>query len=468
MKKHSIIIALLLNWIPFLTFGQSDSLAFLQLEEFYQLVNNYHPLARQASLISARGELTVSQARGAFDPKLVSDFEKKTFDGKNYFDIWDTYVKVPTLLNIDLKAGYERNQGTFLNPENTVPSDGLYYAGVSVPVGQGLIYNQQNLNLKKSKYQNENLQNDANNVLNNLFLDANFAYWWWFENHQKRDAVTTNLRLIQERYEGIRQGVLNGENAAIDSVEMLIQVQQWSNNLKEAELNLQNSLLLLKNFIWSDSLNLNGMAPSEDVIGANAALDNYLDWALTNHPDLKKLNIESDILELDRKLSSAQTLPELNVNYNVLLSGQEETQNSFFSNNYKLGVNFVFPLLIRKERAKLKIVKIKQQEYDLKINQKSREIFNKIQQSYNKVYTLEAMIDQQVDMQLNYNRMVQAEQSKFDNGESSVFLLNSRENKKLQGEIKLIELKAKHSRAIGELKWSTGKLYDDIKTLDNL
>ena len=458
MKKLNTILLIFLL-LPIWVWSQPT---IMDLEDFYDIVQQHHPIAKQAKLLNERGELVVSQARGSFDPKLVSDFNSKKYDGNNYFDLWDTYVELPTLLNFDLKAGYERNSGSYLNPENTVPVDGLYYAGISVPLGQGLIRNEAKINLQKSKYQNKAFQNDANNVLNNLFLDANHVYWWWYENYKKREAVQSNLRLINERFEGIRQGTINGENAAIDSVEMLIQVQQWTNNLMDAELNLQNSYLMLQNFIWSDSIQTPVLAPQSEVVQSQLNIEDYLDWAMLNHPQIKELSIESDILELDRKMSSEMLKPIIDVNYNLLLSGQEEIQNSFFTNNYKLGVEFVFPLLIRKERAELKMVKIKQQEYGFKIDQKNREIINKIQQNYNKLFTLQAMIQQQDQMLVNYERMLEAEQSMFDNGESSVFLLNSRENKKLQGQIKLIELEAKYSRTIGELKWSTGKLYDEI------
>ena len=458
MKKlRTLLLAFLL--FPIWAWSQSS---IINLEDFYEIVHLHHPIAKQARLLNERGELGVSQARGSFDPKIVSDFNRKKYDGKNYFDLWDTYVQVPTLLNFDVKAGYERNSGSYLNPENTVPTDGLYYAGISVPLGQGLIRNQRKINLQKSKYQNKAFQNDANNVLNNLFLDANHVYWWWYENYSKREAVKTNLRLINERFEGIRQGTLNGENAAIDSVEMFIQVQQWTNNLMDADLNLQNSYLMLQNFIWSDSIQTPALAPQSEVVQGQLNLDEYLNWAMIHHPQLKQLSIESNILELDRRMSSEMLKPIIDVNYNLLLAGQEDIPASFFSNNYKLGVEFIFPLFLRKERSKLKIVKIKQQEYNYKIDQKNREIINKIQQNYNKLSTLKAIIKQQEKMLVNYERMVDAEQSKFDNGESSVFLLNSRENKKLQGQIKLIELEAKYSRAIGELKWSTGKLYDEI------
>ncbi|UXP32748.1 TolC family protein [Reichenbachiella agarivorans] len=460
------IFTFLVLLLPWVANAQMDSIHYLTLDELYRHVRQNHPIAQQAILMNQRGSLTVSQARGAFDPKIVSGFDRKTFDGTNYYDLWDTYVKIPTLLNIDLKAGYERNQGTYLNPEHKVPADGLYYAGISVPLGQGLIHNERNINLQKSKFTQKAFENDANNVLNNLFLDVNYAYWYWFESHQKREAVRSNLSLIQERFEGIKQGTINGENAPIDSVEMLIQVQQWINNLRQAELDLQNSRLLLNNFIWSDSMDLSSFSPLIEDETQNLALDSYLDWAIINHPDLKQLSIESNILDLDRKLSSEQLKPIIDVNYNLLLTDQSELESSFYANNYKFGVQFAFPLLIRKERSKLKIIKIKQQEYDLKINQKTREVINKIQQGYNKVYTLEEMIEQQKDIQVNYEKMLQAEQVMFENGESSVFLLNSRENKKLLGQIKLIELQSKYQQSLGELKWSTGKLYDEINALN--
>ena len=458
MRITKIICSLILGLTLFESAAQKRDSVQFKLEEFYQQVKDHHPIARQATLIIERGRLTVTEARGSFDPKIVSDYNRKTFDGKNYFDIWDTYVKIPTLLNVDFKAGYERNDGLFLNPENTVPGNGLYYAGVSVPIGQGLIYNQNSIGLQKSKFENKSMKTKAISVVNNLFLDANFAYWWWFENYQKQEAVRTGLGLIEERFEGIRQSVLNGESAAIDSVEMLIQVQQWTNSLREAELHLQNSLLLIQNFLWSDELNPSSLNPVFDNNPQNDDINSYLEWALANHPDLQNLIIESNIIELDRKLNAAKVLPEIDLNYNVISTSPSNLETPSLNDNHKLGLHFAFPLLVRKERSKLKMVKIKQQEYGLKIDQKSREVLNKIQQSYNKVFTLQKMIEQQEEVVANYYRMLDGENTKFQNGESSIFLLNSRENKKLTGEIKLIGLKAKYHRAIGELQWSTGSL----------
>ena len=455
-----------LFWIGFVASlgiaeAQEKAKSVLSLEDYYAMVLNYHPIARQAAIFTEKGYFAVQEARGGFDPKLVSEYDRKDFKNLDYFDIWDTYLKIPTLLNVDLKAGYERNSGIFLNPERNVPSDGLFRAGVAVPLGRGLINNSRRIALKKGQFQERNFQNEGNRVLNNLLFDANHVYWTWYENEQKLSLVENNLQLIIQRFNGIREGVLRGENAAIDSVETLIQVQQWENNLVEAKLNVANTLLTVQNFVWSDSLQVPYYKPEYQGGVLDRRSEDFINQALASHPDLNKLTIKGSILELDRKQSAEQLKPILDVEYNFFAQKQEESQESFFSSNYKVGVQFEYPLLLRKERAKLQTVKLKQQENNLQIRQKNREVVNKISQSYNKVLAINELISQQERILINYERMLEAEQIKFENGESSIFLLNTRENKKLQSEVKLIELKAKQGKSIGELKWAAGQLHQE-------
>jgi hypothetical protein len=58
----------------------------------------------------------------------------------------------------------------------------------------------------------------------------------------------------------------------------------------------------------------------------------------------------------------------------------------------------------------------------------------------------------------NLIALVKAEESRFNNGESSLFLINSRENKALEALEKLIELKAKFAKTVYALQGSAGLL----------
>lgn len=464
--KVNILYLVVVIFSTTITNGQSREDSLLHVDSFYELVKAYHPIAKQASLIASRAEFEVMSARGAFDPKLVSKYSNKRFEDKQYYDNWNSYLHLPTRLNVDVKAGYERNDGIFVNPENNVPSTGLYYAGISVPIGQGLLVNSRNIQLKKSKITGISLENEAKIVLNNLLLDANHTYWLWYEAYEKSRLVRSNLAFINIRYEGIRQAAMNGEVAAIDSTEALIQAQQWTNNLKKADLEFTNSQLLIQNFVWSDSINTGDFFPLMIANNSVQSLDTYQDLSL-RHPELETIRLKNSMLALDRKLNAEQLKPTIDLNYNFLLSEQNNaSEHAFLSNNYKAGIDFSFPLLLRKERAKLNSVNIKQQENELKLNQKLREITNKVNQYYNKCLVLRDMIGEQQRMITNYITLLEGERTKFDNGESSIFLINSRENKRIAAEIKLIELQVEYGKTLGKLKWSTGIFGQDLNLIE--
>jgi outer membrane protein TolC len=464
--KISLLYTIVVVLTATYTNAQSKQDSLLEVDQFYNLVKAYHPIAKRATLIASRAEFEVMGAKGAFDPKLASKYNNKRFEDKQYYDTWNSYLHLPTRLNFDLKAGYERNDGAFLNPENNVPNSGLYYAGVSVPLGQGLLVNTRNIDLKKSRIMGMNLENEAKIVLNNLLLDANHTYWLWYEAYEKNRLVRANLSFITIRYEGIRQAALNGEVAAIDSTEALIQAQLWTNNQKKANLEYVNSQLFLQNFVWSDSLNIRDVSPLMVANNAVSPLINYQELAVY-HPEIETIRLKNSILVLDRKLSVEQLKPIIDLNYNFLLSEQNKaSEHAFLSNNYKAGVDLSFPLFLRKERAKLKSVNIKQQENDLRLIQKQREITNKVNQAYNKCLTLRDMIAEQQRMISNYIILLEGERTKFSNGESSIFLINSRENKRIAAEIKLIELQAEYGKSLGKLKWSTGTFGQDLDLIN--
>ena len=461
MRKCLFILTIL--WFS-LVEAQTDSL--FSISDLYREVFDNHPVSQQAELIKKRGKLELSGARGFFDPKLESNYSFKEFDDKLYYDLWDSYLKLPTALNVDLKVGFEQNTGQFLNPQNNLPGTGLYYAGISVPLGEGLFINERTFALRQGKITQRQLENEAFLVQNNLFLDTNFTYWTWNASFQKLLLFQEALNLAIVRYEGIKQAVLAGDEASIDSVEITIQVQQFQNELSKSQAEFVKNTLALQNMLWGDSTVFNRI-PTDSVIFENNPLSFYEDFAWTNHPDLVALDLKGQKLQVDRRMAAEQIKPDLNFNYNFLLgpAGSPNDIEGFQSNNYKGGINFSMPLLLRKERAKLKLTKVKISENDLKRDLKGREVINKIRANFNLVETYNQMIGQQRAAVQNYILMLEGERAKFANGESSVFLVNSRENKLVYARLKLIELEAAYRIYLGQLIWSSGYLPEFINSL---
>jgi outer membrane protein TolC len=63
------------------------------------------------------------------------------------------------------------------------------------------------------------------------------------------------------------------------------------------------------------------------------------------------------------------------------------------------------------------------------------------------------------ELSVSYGKLLlEAERLKFDNGESSIFMLNTRENKLLESELKLAEYKLKFIKIVLNIIYLNGNL----------
>jgi outer membrane protein TolC len=65
----------------------------------------------------------------------------------------------------------------------------------------------------------------------------------------------------------------------------------------------------------------------------------------------------------------------------------------------------------------------------------------------------------QENMVSNYRELLQGEITKFENGESSIFLINTRETELLDARLKLLKLQTKYEKAKIELLHAAGIPY---------
>jgi outer membrane protein TolC len=190
-------------------------------------------------------------------------------------------------------------------------------------------------------------------------------------------------------------------------------------------------------------------------------LEDLLTGAKLNHPKIQTLNRKIEVLESERRLKFQSLLPALNFNYNFLSKGYQPWKGvgqNVFENNYKYGIEFGLPLFLSQGRGEYRGAKIKIQTTDLQRDQVTLEIENKVRDYFNQLLTLRQQVKIYEDAYNNYVRLLRAEEIKFSIGESSLFLLNSRENKVLETRQKLLELKTKFFKSVIAVQWAAGNL----------
>ncbi|WP_353778910.1 TolC family protein [Winogradskyella sp. 3972H.M.0a.05] len=422
----------------------------LTLEEYLGYVKTFHPLVKQANLVVTEGEAKLLKSRGAFDPKIDVDYDRKKFKNTEYFDKLNTTFKIPTWFGIEIKGQLEQNEGVFLNPEADVPLDGLYNVGVSIPVARGLLINERMAVLKQSKLFLNQSKEDRKLLVNDILFQATKAYFNWLRYYNEREVYRTFLDNASIRFNGIKRNFETGQSAAIDTTEARIALNSRKLSLENAKLKLVKAQLNLSNFLWIQDT---PVELTDDVIpdaNTQSVIDESLGLASSNltgfdinaHPKLQSLNYKYEGLKVERRLNRNSLLPRVDLEYNFL-SETPEIANSFNTANYKAGVNISFPLFLRKERGNLKLANAKMQATEFEIDATRISLNNKINSINQEIESYAIQSDLTTEIVSDYQRLLTAEERKFTVGESSLFLINSRESKLIESRLKLIDINNK-------------------------
>lgn len=436
----------------------------LSYEEFLGYVKKFHPRAKMAQLQLSEAQASLMAARGAFDPKIEVDFSQKQFMGKEYYGLLNSSFKIPTWYGIEVKAGFDNNDGVFLNPENTMPQQGLYSVGISVPLGQGLWINQRMADLQKAKAQlNLSRAQQTLDAIDVLY-DASLAYFEWKKSDQEVRLYTQYVQNATVRYGAIKTLIIQGDKPGIDSIEAGINVRNRKLNLSEAQLKRTKAKLELANFLWLDNLipmelqddivpEVNLENTIQNTLGTTEILTANID--IEQHPKIAALNQKRSLLDIDRKLKANMLLPKADVGYQYL--SEDRYRNTPFENNYKLGMNVNFPLFLRKERGNLKLAKLKVQDVQWEISLERVQLSNKIKGQQAAVKTMEEQKNMAKQLTQDYQTMLRAEERLFGLGESSFFILNMRENNLVSAQITAIQLENSYFQSNAKLYQTTAQ-----------
>ena len=448
----------ILFFISFSLFGQNVIQKELTFNEYLGYVKKYHPLVKSANLEISQAQANMMMARGGFDPKIEVDFEQKKFKDSEYYSILNSSFKIPTWYGIEIKAGFDNSEGVFLNPENTMPNQGLTSLGINVPIGQGLFINQRMADLRKAKIQLSLSQAERNLMAIAVLYDASIAYFNWKRNFNEVKMYETYLVNANIRYKGIENLIKEGDKPAIDSVEAGIIVRNRKLSLEDSQLKLAKAKLELSNYLWLENnipMELqDSIIPEENLIFTvkETLRTNELmvaNQSIANNPKINALENKIQMLDVERKLKANMLLPKIDLGYSYLSEPSAFDQYKF--QDYKVGLNFYFPLFLRKERGSLKITKFEMQDAQFNLDLEKVQLTNKIIAQQTEIASLEKQKKLIDDLVKDNQTMLNSEERLFTFGESSLFLINTRENNLVNVQISQLTIENRYFNSNAEL-----------------
>ena len=439
----------------------------LSPEAFISQVRSFHPIAKQADIKVEKANAALLSAKGGFDPTIEMEASRKTFDGKNYYFYTNPEFKVPTKLGgLDIKAGLEDNGGLFLN--NQITRGQSSYLGLEMPLLKGLLIDQRRANLQQATLFTKQSEQDRLKMQNDLLYDAYNAYWQWAGSYKLYSIYKQFLQVSLDRFSLVKLAYENGDRGVIVTIEALTQVQQFQMLQADAKVKLTAAQLELANFLWNENdaayLLNEKFVPDTVQFQMYLTVDNpdeIINRANLENPSLRSLAFELDALEVERKLKLQSLLPSLNIKANLLNRGYNVLKDfggAFLQNNYMWGVQFKIPIFLREGQGSYKQAKLKIAETNYELNAKQWSTANKIRTYYAESLLLKEQIAAAQQAYNGFTALLKAESLRFQNGESSLFLLNTRENKVIETAEKLIQLRAKYLKATYGISWAAGNL----------
>lgn len=460
MKKQSKIFLLAFILMFSLNFAQ-DSLK-ISAAEFINVVKNYHPLALKYQLQNKIAEAEITKAKGSFDPVLAGKLGEKNIDGTKYYEHKNLELGIPTWYGIDIQGSYNHLEGQKLNDSDT--KGGLYQFGVTVPLAKNLLYDKRRAMLDQAKFGLKMTEAEQAVLTNELLLEAENTYWEWVQNYEIYKLKSEIVDINKERLQLTRKTFEFGEKPAIDTIEALSQLQSFELQQRDAFLSFVKSTQQLQLFLWKDNqqfYELSAMIYPSDNLSEHLAysdfefLINDVDSRhINSHQSILYYNQKQNILESERRLKWQSFLPKLDFTYNFF--NKENYSTDFlplFDNNFQYGLKLEIPIFQREARANYQIAKIKLNQNQLDMNIKIRELDVKIETFKNEIQNYHTQIDLSKDNLQNYRKLLYAEETRYSNGESSLFLINSRENKVIEAQEKLISIRTKFLKSFNKLKW---------------
>lgn len=460
MRKQNRIFILAFLLLFSLNFAQ-DSLK-ISAAEFINVVKNYHPLALKYQLQNRLAEQEITRARGGFDPVLAGKLGEKNIDGTKYYEQKNVELGIPTWYGIDVHGSYNYLDGQKLNNSDT--KGGLYQFGVTVPLAKNLLYDKKRAMLDQAKFGLKMTEAEQVVLTNELLLEAENTYWEWVQNYEIYKLRSEIVDINKDRLKLTRKTFEFGEKPAIDTIEALSQLQSFELQQRDAFLSFVKSTQQIQLYLWKDNQQFYKLS---EMIYPSENLNEHLAYSdfefLINDINSRQINMhrsilyydqKQNILESERRLKWQSFLPKVDFTYNFFNKENYSADHlPLFDHNFQYGLKLEIPVFQREARANYQMAKIKLDQNQLDTNMKIRELDVKIETYKNEIQNYHTQIDLSRNNLLNYRKLLYAEETRYSNGESSLFLINSRENKVIEAQEKFISIRTKFLKSFNKLKW---------------
>ncbi|WP_018983347.1 TolC family protein [Salinimonas chungwhensis] len=422
----------------------------LSLSEMLTHVMTSHPYLQAIEQQGEQQRFELESADAAFDPYVAQSVNSR-LSGYYSGDVSTSEFSQPlSTMNGEVYSQYRIADGDFpdYNGQYDTLSGGEAAVGVRLSLLRGRETDdrrtaQQNARLAIERWQTSYLLG-----VNKLMYSAAMTYLDWYESHLKIERLNELRRTLEKQENVLVRKVEQGDEAQVV-------LQAFEANLLEIDLlkaterqKLQAAATKLFYYVppkW--------VTRAEPVINSqqwpyqvNHTQLSDLRHHLTVHPLTDDLNLAIKQQRNKQRLAQNNLLPKLDMKAELARDlGSGPT--SLMQTDTKVGLDFNYPLGNRKAKAKAAGAQAKLREMTFKLADAEQKLAQQFDTAVAKWQQSQDLTELNQQAAALAERLQAVEKTRFDIGDTDVFVLNARQITFIKAQLKLISAKVDELRA---------------------
>ncbi len=439
----------------------------LTLPEVLSSVAEAHPQLEAARQRLRAAEADLSAARGGFDPQLRARGQYTPIGSFPNGRV-DVELRQPTpFWGLSVYGGWRLGLGDFLayDLRAKTASGGEVRAGVTLPVWQGGPIDRRRADIRVAGLAQDIAGIDAEGRAIELERAAARAYWAWVGAGLRLLVQRDLLKLATDRDDALRRQIAAGHTPDIEGVDNRRAIVERSARIIAAERALQQAALELGRSLRDDAGVMT--VPARDRLpGAfpepsptdPAGLEAMLAEALERRPELRRFALQRKMAQVELQLARNLRSPRVDLDAQVARDmGRVKPADAYLlPTEFTAGVSIEVPLALRTARGKLRRAEAEVARIDAELRFARDIVAAELRDAHSALVAAHARVALAREQLALTHTLEQAERSRFKLGDSTLLLVNLREQATTDAATQELEALGEYHRAAADLRAAAG------------
>jgi outer membrane protein, heavy metal efflux system len=435
----------------------------LTLEEVLGSTRAHHPRLEAAQRDVASAEAGVLSARGGFDPR-VTVRGLSTPLGYYRHERLEAGLEQPTSLRgLRLFGGYRRGLGDFpvYYGQYETLTGGELHAGLALPLWRDGAIDERRAGLAQARLRQHIAAFELAGERLDVQRRAAYHYWDWVAAGRQWTIATEQHALALARREQLARRVAAGDIPRIEHTENERVLLARDADRVAARRALEKAALQLSLYL-RDARGEPQVVSSERLpeglpvpeAALEAGLDDALEQALRRRPELRGLDLQREVFQVDAELARNQAAPAVDLGLRVardLGQGPDRLRPTELQASLTLDL----PVFAREARGQRQAAEMKRAAVEARTRLAREEIVTEVRDTLSALRAAYERVGLARNAAEVARQLARAEYTRFEHGDTSLLVVNQREQAAVEAEREEVKALVEYQRARVDLLAAT-------------